>query len=98
MVCQHSQILISQWPNWPMYEVSCRTRIKSYAITAVEQPGVDVIDECEVPMYQKSATIELPNCAKPGLLAVLQQYTYLFKLHQVSQMLGTMSSPPSATQ
>ena len=63
----------------PIYEASRNTQVKVCAIAAVEQLGADVVDECVVPMYQKPANIELPNCTNSGLLAEVQEYKCLFK-------------------
>ena len=52
--------------------------MKTCAIVGIEQPGTDVIDECVVAMYQKPASIDLPECPKHGLRSVVCKYQSLF--------------------
>ena len=62
----------------PMYQSARKEQVKTCAIVGIEQPGTDVIDECAVPMYQKPASIDLPECPKHGLRSVVCKYQSLF--------------------
>ena len=62
----------------PMYQSARKEQVKTCAIVGIEQPGTDVIDECAVSMYQKPASIDLPECPKHGLRSVVCKYQSLF--------------------
>ena len=51
-------------------------KTKICAITAVEDPANDLIDDCSIPDFQ-STMCELPECA-PGLNVILEHYKHLF--------------------
>ena len=63
-----------------IYEAVRKLEARACVITdTAVQPGADIVDKYAVPMYQKPASIELPECPKPGLLAVVQKYQDLFQ-------------------
>ena len=61
-----------------IYKAERETQARAYAITALEQPGTDVIDECAVPVYHKPPSIELPECPESHLCHVVEEYKDLF--------------------
>ena len=46
----------------PVYESARKLRAKVCAVAAIENPHVDITDECAVPMFGKGASCELPQC------------------------------------
>ena len=43
-----------------MHEAAHKIKARACIIT---EPDVDVVEECAVPMYDKPASIELPECS-----------------------------------
>ena len=50
----------------PLYQAERKSQARAYAITALEQPGTDVVDECVVPNDEDSPSLELPECPVPA--------------------------------
>lgn len=48
-------------------------------ITPIGENQVDAVDECADPDFQRTASIEFPECSRPGLSAILEQYQNLFQ-------------------
>ena len=63
----------------PLYQAERKLQARACAVTAIEQPGVDVIDECAVPKYEEPPSIELPECPVPVLNSVVAEYKDLFR-------------------
>ena len=63
----------------PIYDAALKREARACVIAAIDQPNKDIIDECAVPTYQKPASIEPPQCAKPNLRALIQEYKELFQ-------------------
>ena len=62
-----------------MYKDMYKTGRGGYTSAVIEQPGTDVIDECAVPIFPGPGSIELPECPRPGLMSVVQEYKDLFQ-------------------
>ena len=62
----------------PLYQAERKSQARACAITALEQPGTDVVDECAVPNYDDSPSLELPECPVPAFHSVVMEYHDLF--------------------
>ena len=62
----------------PLYQAERKSHTRACAITALEQPGTDVVDECAVPKYDNSPSLELPDCLVPAFHTVVVEYQDLF--------------------
>ena len=62
----------------PIYQDECRMQARACAITALDQPGEDMVDDCAVPNYTQPPSIELPDCQESSLSAVVAEHKDLF--------------------
>lgn len=62
----------------PLYEAEREMGAKACAIVALEGVESDVVEDCAIPLYQKPASIELPECARASLDAVVEEHAELF--------------------
>ena len=65
-------------PIVPIYAADQKMKCKGCVIATIGQPGTDMVDECAVPMYQRPAGIELPECNKHNLLRITQEFKTFF--------------------
>ena len=63
----------------PIYQAERKSQARACAITALEQPGTGVVDECAVPNYDDSPSLELPECPVPAFHSVVREYQDLFR-------------------
>ena len=63
----------------PLYQAERKSQARACAITALEQPGTDVVDECAVPKYEEHPSLEMPECPAPALYSVVAEYQDLFR-------------------
>lgn len=52
-------------PVLPIYEAARKMVGRACAMSNIEEPGTDVVDECAVPMYHKPASVKFPECPRP---------------------------------
>ena len=52
---------------------------KSCAITVLDKPDSDVVNECAVPKYAEPPTVEKPQYSMPYLSSVIREYEHLFR-------------------
>ena len=64
---------------FPMYQCTRKDQARACAIVGIDEHGANVKDECEVPMYQKATSVELPECPKSSLMTVVRKYQSLFR-------------------
>ena len=62
----------------PIYQDERRMQASACAITALDQPGEDMVDDCAVPNYTQPPSIELPDCQESSLSAVVAEHKDLF--------------------
>ena len=63
----------------PLYQAERKSQARACAITALEQPGTDVVDECAIPKYEEHPSLEMPECPAPALYSVVAEYQDLFR-------------------
>ena len=63
----------------PMIAAECHLQSKICAVSAVEDPGDDAIDDCSIPNFQDIMNCEIPECM-PALKLLLEQHKHLFVL------------------
>lgn len=81
-ISNHTEV-IKQMPEvipeelQPVLDAACQLRSKVCVIAAIEDPANYVIDDCAIPDFQSTTTLEMPECT-PGLKSILEQYKQLF--------------------
>ena len=78
-VCSTTRVESAVRSVLPMHEAAHKIKASACIITAMEQPDVDVVEECAVPMYDKPASIELPECSNVEFHNVVHKYEHLFR-------------------
>ena len=63
----------------PLYEAERQVQARACAIAAVDEMESDMVDDCAIPLYHKPTSIELPECSREGLCAVVKEHEYLFR-------------------
>ena len=52
----------------------CQATVGSCSITPMLETLVDAVDECAVPDFRKTSSVELPECVGSEFSAILEQY------------------------
>ena len=63
----------------PMYSEERKMQAKACAITVLDKPDSDVVNECAVPKYAEPPTVEKPQYSMPYLSPVIREYEHLFR-------------------
>ena len=63
----------------PMYSEEQKMQAKACAITVLDKPDSDVVNECAVPKYAEPPTVEKPQYSMPYLSPVIREYEHLFR-------------------
>ena len=62
-----------------LHEAERRIQAKACLVTATQEAGADVIDECAIPKYHRPPSFQLPECSLPSLDPLLEEYRDLFR-------------------
>ena len=62
-----------------MYSEERKMQAKACAITVLDKPDSDVVNECAVPKYAEPPTVEKPQYSMPYLSPVIREYEHLFR-------------------
>ena len=62
----------------PLWADVTKAKIKLCATSIVEEPGIDVIDECVIPCFASMTAYDMSENSRPCLQSVVQQFKQLF--------------------
>ena len=56
-----------------------RARAGVRTVKETEEPGDDVVEECAIPMFSETPSIEFSQCQHPNFLRIVREYSNLFR-------------------
>jgi len=79
----------------PVVDADIKAKSKLCAMMAVTDPAIDVVEECMVPKFRKSPSLEFPELVLAFLTSLVHQYKLLFNTTPGAATMATFHHIPT---